>query len=69
MNEKKDKEKSVLCVRCEEPIPQERLEALPDTNVCVKCSDVKPVYGDSRYGDLVVGKSDEDQRRMRLKYE
>jgi len=26
------------CVRCGKTIPQERLEALPETRVCVKCS-------------------------------
>ena len=26
------------CARCGEEIPEERLEALPDTMVCVKCS-------------------------------
>ncbi len=27
-----------FCQRCGEPIPAERLEALPDTHVCVDCS-------------------------------
>lgn len=26
------------CQRCNEEIPQERVEALPDTVICVKCS-------------------------------
>lgn len=26
------------CQRCHEEIPAERLEALPDTSICVKCS-------------------------------
>lgn len=26
------------CIRCDEPIPAKRLEALPDTKVCVGCS-------------------------------
>jgi hypothetical protein len=28
----------VLCERCNAPIPPERLEALPDTAVCIACS-------------------------------
>jgi hypothetical protein len=31
-------EEVVICERCESPIPPARLEALPDTRVCVKCS-------------------------------
>ena len=27
-----------LCHRCKERIPEERLEALPDTWLCLKCS-------------------------------
>jgi hypothetical protein len=27
-----------LCERCRTPIPQARLEALPETRLCVKCS-------------------------------
>jgi hypothetical protein len=27
------------CQRCQQPIPAERLEALPDTRLCVKCSE------------------------------
>ena len=27
-----------LCQRCREPIPAERLEALPETRICVQCS-------------------------------
>lgn len=30
------------CKDCHQPIPQERLEALPDTLTCVACSQVKP---------------------------
>lgn len=31
------------CSVCGEAIPQERLEALPDTGTCVRCSNVRPV--------------------------
>lgn len=35
------------CVECGEPIPQKRLEALPGTTTCVKCSGVtKKTIGD-----------------------
>lgn len=27
------------CKRCNKEIPQDRLEALPETELCVKCSD------------------------------
>lgn len=30
------------CIGCKETIPPARLEALPDTQTCVNCSDVKP---------------------------
>jgi hypothetical protein len=33
------------CVACNCEIPQERLDALPGTNRCVKCSDAKPFKG------------------------
>lgn len=38
MNEKCLDMTDVLCDRCEAVIPPGRLEALPDTRVCVKCS-------------------------------
>ncbi len=28
----------VLCEKCNKPIPEERLEILPDTKTCVSCS-------------------------------
>ncbi len=30
------------CAACGEPIPQIRLDALPDTITCMKCSRVRP---------------------------
>jgi hypothetical protein len=33
------------CVKCGDPIPQERLENLPGTQTCVKCSDVEKRIG------------------------
>lgn len=32
----------MMCASCREEIPAERLEILPETKVCVKCSSVKP---------------------------
>ena len=29
----------MFCIRCDEPIPEKRLQALPDTKVCVGCSE------------------------------
>ena len=36
---------SNLCVACKCEIPEERLEALPNTDRCVKCSNAKPFKG------------------------
>jgi hypothetical protein len=36
---------SNLCVACNCEIPEERLEALPNTDRCVKCSNAKPFKG------------------------
>ena len=30
------------CIGCDQEIPPARLEVLPDTQTCVKCSEVKP---------------------------
>ena len=50
----------MTCSRCGQPIPVERLEALPDTEVCVKCSKVTP-YTEATEG-LVDGADPEDMR-------
>jgi hypothetical protein len=36
-----------LCMECGRPIPAGRLEALPDTVLCVRCVVVKPISGAS----------------------
>lgn len=36
---------SINCKACGETIPPERLEALPETKVCVKCSTEAPYRG------------------------
>ena len=33
------------CIKCNTQIPEERLEAIPDTLHCVNCSDVKKKVG------------------------
>lgn len=33
------------CFRCKEPISMERLDILPDTQTCVKCSGVQKYVG------------------------
>jgi hypothetical protein len=50
---------AMLCTRCDEKIPAERLEAIPETELCVKCS--RDVGGDYKFegyqeavgGDLI----------------
>jgi RNA polymerase-binding transcription factor DksA len=34
------------CTHCGDPIPSARLEAIPNTDTCVKCSDEKPRMAD-----------------------
>ena len=34
-----------LCQQCQTPIPQARLDALPDTRTCVHCSGVQAPMG------------------------
>ena len=57
------------CVKCLQPIPPERLEALPETTVCVGCSDVKKVKGLLVFNHktapvLVMLPDDEEQVRL-----
>lgn len=37
----------MICTECGTEIPMERLEILPDTKTCVKCSSVKPYTEDT----------------------
>lgn len=46
---KKDKSK-VYCELCGAEIPKERLEILPETTTCVKCSQTQPYSGDDIRG-------------------
>lgn len=57
------------CVKCRQPIPPERLEAVPEASTCVGCSDVKKVkglmdYGHKTAGTIVMLPDDEEQRRL-----
>lgn len=40
----------VCCELCGAVIPEERLEILPDTTTCVKCSQTQPYSGDDIRG-------------------
>lgn len=50
------------CARCDQPIPPERLEILPDTKVCVACvmkdGDVPMKKGRMAYGHKTAGEID-----------
>ena len=60
-----EKKKKVLCELCGSEIPPERLEVLPDTTTCVKCSQTKP-YSQEEILGLDVA---EEQERNRLNVE
>lgn len=40
----------MLCITCEQEIPAERLEILPHTKTCVKCSNEKKKVGFMDFG-------------------
>jgi len=42
------------CKKCNEPIPEKRLEIIPETKTCVKCSDTQAWY----LRNVVVGKTE-----------
>ncbi len=58
------------CECCGSPIPEERLEALPGTVTCVKCSRVKPLIGFTCYdhktapGLVLVNPDDREALRL-----
>jgi hypothetical protein len=60
------------CEFCDNEIPQERLEVLPDTTTCVKCSKVRknvcyPVFAHKTAPETVIigAESGEEIRRAR----
>lgn len=58
-----------LCSNCEMPIDPERLEAIPETTTCVRCSTVKKQlglmeYGHKTAGTIVLLPDDEEQQRL-----
>jgi hypothetical protein len=60
------------CHYCGHPIDPERLECLPKTKTCVKCSDVRmPMalmdYGHKTAPSLVIVGDDSEQRRLALR--
>jgi RNA polymerase-binding transcription factor DksA len=56
--------KRVLCEFCGQPIPTERIEALPETTTCVECSQTKP-YSEAQ----IVGMNGEEPDQNRLNIE
>lgn len=59
-----------ICGACEEVIPLERLEALPETRVCVNCSSERPyralISGTAKNkgNELIIEKADSDAIRL-----
>lgn len=56
------------CEKCGEPIDEKRLVALPDTKVCVKCTDEIPVTGYMSWEHktaptIIIGESAEQLRQ------
>jgi hypothetical protein len=63
------------CEHCGSPIPQERLEALPNTTMCKPCSENNPapflarmIYSHKTAGELFVARNTEDIRRLEREY-
>jgi hypothetical protein len=56
--------KKVLCEFCGQPIPTERVEALPETTTCVECSQTKP-YSEAQ----IIGMNGEETDQNRLNVE
>ena len=54
------KGKSVLCEFCGKPIPEERLEILPETTTCVECSQTQP-YSEAEIIGFNLGESTEKE--------
>ena len=63
------------CHDCGNPIPPARMDAIPDTNYCVKCADkhTEPVVGRMIYnhktaGEVFIARGKENIRRLEREY-
>jgi len=63
------------CYDCENEISPARLEALPDTNYCVKCADkhaapvvARMIYSHKTAGELFIATGSENVRRLNREY-
>ncbi len=63
------------CFDCGNEIPEARLQAVPDTDYCVKCADkhTEPVVGRMIYnhktaGEVVFARGKENIRRLNREY-
>jgi len=63
------------CSACGCQIPQARLEAVPDTQYCVKCVDshsvpvtARMIYSHKTAGELIIAKGKENIRRLEREY-
>lgn len=77
MNFKKKKmSNEILCVGCNEPIHPKRLEILPNTKVCVKCSTagkkaaitVTKGEGDHTYNETIIMDRSDFNRLQELEF-
>lgn len=57
------------CEGCGKEIPKERLEVLPGTTTCVKCSNVREYQVESELGEFVISHTEEELERMGFSYE
>ncbi len=63
------------CFDCGSEIPEARLQAVPDTDYCVKCADkhAEPVVGRMIYnhktaGEVIIARGKENIRRLNREY-
>ena len=63
------------CLECGVQIPKMRLDAMPDTDYCVRCADkhTEPVVGRMIYnhttaGEVIIAKGKENIRRLNREY-
>ena len=63
------------CFDCGDVIPEARLEAVPDTEYCVNCSDNhtervvgRMIYNHKTAGEVIIAKGKENIRRLNREY-